>query len=217
MGLSYPVLSSWGGSPVPYQVAKQNNLKNVYSMCLGDNGGSITFGYNAPASTKWTPVTKKQWFVITVNDFTVDGKALGYSARDYADAIVDSGTTLLIMPDAPYNTLVSRVKAMCSSVNLPGVCNVQSGKSIFDGYCYRMTDAQIKSFPVLAALVPGWGQLTINPHNYIISAGQQSAYCWGIASGGSGMTILGDVATIGTNTIYDIDQNRIGMASNSTC
>lgn len=180
----------------------------------------MTFGYTAPSSTKWTPVTKKEWFVITVNDFTVDGTPLGYSSRDYADSIVDSGTTLLILPNSPYNTLVSRIKAMCSSTDLPGVCNTASGKSIFDGYCYSMTDIQIKRFPVIAAQIPGWGSLSINPHDYLIpgTQGFGVAYCWGIAAGGGGMgTILGDVAVQNQNIIYDMGQNRIGLASNSTC
>ena len=217
--MSYAALSSWGGVPPFLRMVEQHNIPAVYSMCLTGNGGSLTFGYNAPASTKWTPVTKKQWFVITLNDFTVNGQPLGYKAHDYADAIVDSGTTLMILPNAPYNTLVQRVKSMCSTVDLPGVCNTQSGQSIFDGYCYSMTEVQIKRFPVIAAQIPGWGSLTINPHDYLIpgSSTMGSSYCWGIAAGGPTMTILGDVAVQNQNIIYDMNLNRIGLASNSTC
>jgi hypothetical protein len=38
---------------------------------------------------------------------------------------------------------------MCSSVFLPGVCNVPDGHSLFDGECFNMTVDDIKKFPVM--------------------------------------------------------------------
>jgi hypothetical protein len=213
-GLSYSALSSWGGVPPFEKIVQQHNIPNVYSMCLNGGGGSLNMGYVAPSSTKWTPVTKREWFVISVHDFQVNGRALGYSAPEYADAIVDSGTTLLLLPQNPYNTLVQRIVAMCSTVKLPGVCDAVPGHSIFDGYCYPMTTAQIKSFPVIEAIIPGWGNLPINPDSYLIS--NQGTFCWGIGNAGQG-TILGDVAVQNQNIIYDMGNNRIGWAPGSTC
>jgi hypothetical protein len=214
-GLSYGALSSWGGVPPFERIVQQQGIPNVYSMCLTPSGGKLNLGYTAPSSTLWTPVIKKEWFVITVHDFSVNGQPLGYSAPHYADAIVDSGTTLLLLPNAPYNTLVSRVHAMCNQgVDLPGVCGAVAGHSIFDGYCYPMTAQQIKNFPIITASIPGWNTLTINPHDYLIT--NQGTYCWGIGNAGQG-TILGDVAVQNQNIIYDMGNNRIGLAPGSTC
>lgn len=214
-GLSYGALSSWNGVPPFERIVEQHGIPNVYSMCLTANGGKLNLGYTAPSNTSWTPVTKREWFVITLTDFQVNGRALGYSPRDYADAIVDSGTTLLLLPNAPYNSLVGVVKAMCShGLDLPGVCTAAPGKSIFDGYCYPMSSSQIKNFPVITALIPGWGRLPINPSDYLIP--NQGTFCWGIGNAGTG-TILGDVAVQNQNIIYDMGNNRIGLAPGSTC
>jgi hypothetical protein len=215
-GLSYGALSSWSGTPPFEKIVQQHHIPNVYSMCLTPNGGKLNLGYTAPSSTLWTPVIKREWFVITVNDFAVDGVPLGYHSGTYADAIVDSGTTLLILPQTPYNAIVRKVKDLCNKVNLPGVCNAAPGQSIFDGYCYQMTTTQRKAFPVLSALIPGWGSLHINPSDYLLANG--NTWCWGIGAGSDGSgTILGDVAVQNQNIIYDMGNNRIGLAPGSTC
>ena len=68
-------------------------------------------------------------------------KSLGVSKFDLNEngVIVDSGTTLLIVSEKVNKALIALFNSMCSSTNLVGVCNVTTGKSLFDGYCYSMT------------------------------------------------------------------------------
>lgn len=216
-GLGYSAISSWRGMPPFERITTQHGLPSVYSLCLSDKGGQLTVGYHAPASIQWTPVTKRQWFVIAMNDITVDGHALGFHASDFANAIVDSGTTLMYLPSKPYRTLISALENMCSHTKLAGVCDVRAGHTIFDGFCYSMTDDEVDDFPTLGLKIQGVNNVEVLPTAYLVS--YQGAYCWGINDGGSGgvPTILGDVAVQNMNVVYDMQNHRVGFGAESTC
>lgn len=64
--------------------------------------------------------------------------------------IVDSGTTLIIVPYWIMDPIKKIFTGLCSSNPLVGICNVQTGKSLFDGECYSMTAKQVASFPSMS-------------------------------------------------------------------
>lgn len=175
----------------------------------------MTLGSSIPSGIQWTPVTKKLWFVVTMNDFKVGTSSLGYGSSAYADAIVDSGTTLFLMPNSPFNTMKQKFQGICSVTNLVGVCGVAPGKSLFDGECYKMTPAQINAFPSVSVSLAGVSPLTLQPSDYLLD--QQGYKCLGIQNSGGSGTILGDVFMQKFNVFFDMGQNRVGFAPLSTC
>ncbi len=57
--------------------------------------------------------------------------------------IADTGTTLLIVSKKVMAGIQSNFATICKTTDLVGVCNATTGKTLFDGYCYPMTDAQV--------------------------------------------------------------------------
>jgi len=84
-----------------------------------------------------------------------------------AGVIVDSGTTLMITPLKVTNALKQRFSSMCAQTNLVGICNATAGKSLWEGYCFPMTDAQIAQFPNVSVTLKGTSALVIPPQAYI--------------------------------------------------
>ena len=63
----------------------------------------------------YTPIIQRAWYVVQVTNMLLGGQSLGLSAATFANnanngpanAIVDSGTTLMIVPPAAYNALLT--------------------------------------------------------------------------------------------------------------
>ena len=208
-------------------MVQQHFLPDGYSLCFTDNGGSLTLGVTPPLGVKWSLLHQvKDNFVVTIKGFNVNGHPLDYNVTDFNHALIDSSTTRLLLPKTPYNALIDRIKSMCATTHLVGVCNAPAGQSIFDGLCFPMTDGEVKKFPVITPLVSGWDDtLAINPHDYLIpgSSTPGSPYCWGVGSGNDdiavqkAMPILGLVALQNHNFVYWMSRHIVGIAPSSTC
>jgi len=217
-GLAYGTLSSWAGTP-PFEVLVNDlKLNNSFAMCLGESGGELELGvdYSKDPAFQWTKITDELWYVVKMSDIKVDKKSLQFTnSSAFQYTIVDSGTTLLIVPEIVFTNLQLAFLDKCTLKHLPGVCGVLSGLGLFDGYCFAMTEHQRNSFPSLTFELDGVS-LTIYPEDYL--APQQEYWCLGIASGGpNGFTILGDVVMQRFKTVFDIKNSKIGFGDISLC
>ncbi len=105
---------------------------------------------------------------------------------------------------------------LCSSVNLHGICDVSSSQTLFDGFCYDFTSAQVAQFPNITISVTGLN-LVMNPTNYILlnygvnfKPGQS---CLGIDNTGpQGLQIVGDTLLENYYTVFDQTNQQIGWA-----
>ena len=70
-----------------------------------------------------------------INDIKVGNQSIGYSWYwlNWNGVIVDSGTTLLIMPSDIFGAIQKQFVALCSKIKLPGVCSVPKSSDIFQG------------------------------------------------------------------------------------
>lgn len=109
------------------------------------SNGSITVGgiddrlYTG--SIAYTPNTGGgQFYQMGAQGITVGGASV---VLDEPNVIIDSGTNILLLPSESYTSLKQVFLALCSSVNLHGVCDVPSGSTIFDNVCYPFTPAQV--------------------------------------------------------------------------
>jgi len=217
-GLSWPTTSSWGGVSPMFDYMSQNNLYMGFSMCLknSSHGSSIQLGVDASSlhSVAWTPLFSDVYYAFDAEDILVNGKSLGVPARkingEYG-ALVDSGTTLIILTDDVFSVFQSSVESLCSQYNLPGVCNAAPGQSLFDGYCYPMSKSDIANFPKFAVKAKGISTpLEIGPETYMVS--NQGTECLGIAPGGGlGVTILGDTFMRNFAVLFDIEKKQVGF------
>jgi len=220
-GLSYPDLA-FSSVPVFDNLVSQAGISNAFSMCLIDGAGTMTMGvdYSTNGNFSWTPIIKQEWYNVNITGMKVGGTALAGNSATYNNgtSIVDSGTTLLLVPSIVYNNIKSALQARCPG--LVGICGVAAGQTIFDGYCYTMTSAQLNTYPNVSVVLNGiTAPLNITPQHYMrgIVSGGYTYYCYGIGLGGSFGTILGDVFMGGFHVAFDRIHSKIGFAPTSTC
>jgi len=231
-GLAYPSTSSWNSASPIIDWLQQNNLYKSFGMCLSHDGGSLSLGINEHknSNVQWTPTVMNNgqllYYPVNLVDLKVNGKSLGMNSSSLNGnygALVDSGTTLTILPSAVFAQLRAVFESMCSSYNLPGVCNAQTNQSIFDGNCVPMTEQDRSAFPTISYGVDKIGDLTVSNVQYLISQNSTSqdvlTWCLGIQASPDTeiVTILGDTFMRGFYVIFDQETESVGFAPQSSC
>lgn len=198
MGLGYPQLSAAGLTPLTDALQAQQAVPPVVSLCLASDGGSLSFGVppvlvDPSSSFAYTPVVQQGYYTVAFQALRVGGSVVAAApALLPPTAVVDSGTTLLLVPQAGFDALTTHFQRNYCS--LPGVCGPQT---LFNGYCVRMDDRAVTSFPALTVELDATVTLTIAPRTYLIAEVlDPSLRCLGLgvspqAVGGS--VVLGDV------------------------
>jgi hypothetical protein len=72
------------------------------------------------------------------------------------------------------------------SVSIPGVCSVQNDESLFTGYCFTMTSAEIANFPDIIFTLDTAGNVSLPSSTYLLpQEGSDSTiyYCLVVFSG----------------------------------
>jgi len=225
-GLAWYTISDWNGTSAFQNVVNQLGLADRFSMCLVPDVPVMQLG--GPTSddgVQYTPVTQMTYYVVTMDTLSINGKALNVPNSIWNSGqpgcIVDSGTTLMLIPTAAYTKLFAAFQALCSTTNLPGVCGVAINKSIFGNggasVCAKMTQAQIKSFPEVAVTLDQTQPLAITGSQYLVEI-QPGCWSMGIAaSGNNGPTILGDVFMQGFMVVFDRTNMQVGFGDLSLC
>jgi len=203
-------------------IVATTGIKNMFSMCLQDNNAFMTFGVDFGSDPRFifTPITQQLYYSIFISDMKLLGISLGLSSSDYnTPAVVDSGTTLLYLPTTVYNTLITKFKTM----NLPGVAG-EGSMTIFDGYCYVLTQSQVNSYPNLSIIITDMNHnpqsLDVIPSTYLYTmvSNGHTYWCSGfLDSGNDGVLILGDVFMANFHVVFDRENDRVGFSSPSTC
>jgi len=219
-GLAYQDLSDWEGTPAFDQIVDQTGIYNSFSMCLENLAGVTTdagymdlgVDYSTDDSFAWTPVVEQLYYSVTVEDFGIDGVSLGYGSTTLSSpmAIVDSGTTLLLIPTSVYNAFVAQLQTGCT---LQGACGTDN---IFDGNCVSMTTTQLDAYPsVYITLADIVTPFVLESTDYLIP--YQGFYCMGIGDSNGDGTLLGDVFMQPWHVVFDRQQAAVGFGDISTC
>uniref|UniRef100_A0A8D1HS40 Beta-secretase 2 n=2 Tax=Sus scrofa TaxID=9823 RepID=A0A8D1HS40_PIG len=127
LGLAYATLAKPSSSLETFfdSLVAQAKIPNVFSMQMcgaglpvagtGTNGGSLVLGGIEPTLYKgdiwYTPIKEEWYYQIEILKLEIGGQSLNLDCREYnADkAIVDSGTTLLRLPQKVFNAVVEAV------------------------------------------------------------------------------------------------------------
>eukprot|EP00009_Paramoeba_aestuarina_P001226 CAMPEP_0201507170 /NCGR_PEP_ID=MMETSP0161_2-20130828/916_1 /ASSEMBLY_ACC=CAM_ASM_000251 /TAXON_ID=180227 /ORGANISM="Neoparamoeba aestuarina, Strain SoJaBio B1-5/56/2" /LENGTH=375 /DNA_ID=CAMNT_0047901463 /DNA_START=310 /DNA_END=1434 /DNA_ORIENTATION=- len=204
IGFAFSALSEIeAATPVDNLYSSGQISKNLFSICITENGGVVSFGsdgsyYNG--SIQYTPIVSDHghnyWYEVTIEDMLVNGESLGVSSSTYnrGGAIVDSGTTDFCIPDAAYQSLYDNLHDNCNHVNLVGVCGVSYSKSIFNGYCYKMTQAEVQAYPSIEIKMDNNVKIFV-PSQYWVTSDycRSGEYALALESLGFGEgTIMGD-------------------------
>ncbi|XP_065732260.1 beta-secretase 2 isoform X2 [Phocoena phocoena] len=127
LGLAYASLAKPSSSLETFfdSLVAQAKIPNVFSMQMcgaglpvagsGTNGGSLVLGGIEPTLYKgdiwYTPIKEEWYYQIEILKLEIGGQSLNLDCREYnADkAIVDSGTTLLRLPQKVFDAVVEAV------------------------------------------------------------------------------------------------------------
>ena len=158
-------------------------VSNIFSMCMGDYGGILVLGDINPAlhdgDIVYSPLTAENYYVVDMFDLKVDNKTVftkNEPATNSDKAIIDSGTTLLLLSPKYFSVL--QAFFMSNYASLPGVTGSQS---IFNGAC--LVNPPSSAWPPIDIYLAGV-MLSLPPELYFLSIPQgdgRTMYCFGIA------------------------------------
>ncbi|EHB10829.1 Gastricsin [Heterocephalus glaber] len=207
MGLGYPGLAAGGATTALQGLIREGALSQpLFSVYLGSqqgssDGGALILGgvdeslYNGQIS--WTPVTQELYWQIGIEDVQLDNQALGWCSQG-CQGIVDTGTSLLTLPQQYLTTLIQAI----------GAQENEFGEYVVD--CNS-----IQSLPTLTVILSGV-KFPLLPSAYIL---QEDQYCMvGLSAtylyseSSQPLWILGDVFLRSYYSVFDLGNNRVGFA-----
>ncbi|XP_036151435.1 pepsin F-like [Myotis myotis] len=202
LGLAYPTLALNDTTPVFDSLWKQGLLpENLFAFYLSSNkrnGSVVMFGgvdhsyYRG--ELQWVPVSKQGFWQVAVDSISMNGTVVACPCG--CQAIVDTGTSLLIGPLDPVLNILKNINAH----------NTSTGE-------YVVSCDDVQSLPDIV--------FTINNVTYPVPASayirrEQTDICFSNLdkdnSGSSRPWVLGDVFLRLYFTVFDRANNRIGLA-----
>ena len=210
--------------PFMDELAKTNINKDAFAVQMCEAGGALWVGGYNPATTQGFPQftalsTPGLDYGVTLADIQVNGVSVGVASNLYGPAVVDTGTTELILPEGAYNTLSQMINADPNFTALFGTDFFSTGACA--ALDTPLTDAQLDAMlPQMSFLFPnvnGSGDFTVSmrpSHSYLINLPSKTSgtryYCPGLGYGTP--TILGIVALASNVTVFDRKGAQIGFA-----
>ncbi|NP_001083216.1 beta-secretase 2 S homeolog precursor [Xenopus laevis] len=236
LGLAYSTLSKPSSSVEPFfdSLVQQRNIPDIFSMQMcgagqptpgnGINAGSLVLGGIEPSLYKgdiwYTPITEEWYYQVEVLKFEVGGQNLNLDCTVYNSdkAIVDSGTTLLRLPDKVFNAMVDAIvqTSLIQNFNAEFWAGLQLA-------CWDKTQQPWNYFPDISIYLRDTNtsqsfRLTLKPQLYIQSVLtlQESLNCFrfGISHSASAL-VIGATVMEGFYVIFDRTEKRVGFAVSS--
>lgn len=237
LGLAYRTLAKPSSTVETFfdSLVEQEKIPDIFSMQMcgaglpttgtGPNGGSLVMGGIEPSlytgDIWYTPITEEWYYQVEILKFEVGGLNLNLDCTEYnADkAIVDSGTTLLRLPDKVFNAVVDGIIQTSLIENFNN--EFWTGSQLA---CWEKTEEPWAYFPDLSIYLRDVNatmsfRLTIKPQLYIQSVvtfrEDLNCYRFGISSSSNAL-VIGATVMEGFYVIFDREEKRVGFAV-STC
>ncbi|KAI8840526.1 aspartic peptidase domain-containing protein [Chytridium lagenaria] len=175
--------------------------------------------YSEP-NLAWAKVTQKVHHTVSVTKVSIDGKEIT-NERFQADAVVDSCTTLLLMPTFIVNALVNAVNAS-NVLQDAGVSEYAGRRFLTDLYSlsmskYTLNFTRLPSFSLHLPSTAGIIQLTLQGSDYIQSDGQGRYYFPIQPSRSDRSMTLGSAFFDVFYVVLDREKGRVGFGPGCDC
>ena len=134
-------------------------------------------------------------------DSTTEGRLshiAGADLNDLGGVLVDSGTTLVYLPEAAADRVAAAVRSVAGA-------DVVTEDFFQMGDCVSAED--LEAFPTVTLELSGY-DLELTPTQYLLDFG--GCYYWGVAS--SDVGIIGNIALKDRTVVFDREANRVGFA-----
>ncbi|XP_042737922.1 pepsin A [Lagopus leucura] len=199
LGLAFPSISSSGATPVFDNMMSQDlvsqDLFSVYLSKDGESGSFVLFGGIDPNYTSkgiyWVPLSAETYWQITMDRVTIGEK---YAACHLTcQAIVDTGTSLLVMPEDAYNRVISDLGISSDDeISCDDISKLPDITFHINGYAFNL--------PASAYVLNEDGACSLGIEN--MGTPTESGEQW----------ILGDVFIRKYYVIFDRSNNRLGFS-----
>eukprot|EP00795_Rhopilema_esculentum_P014452 gene14452-5514_t len=207
LGLAYRTLSADNVKPLYDQLVADKKVPNVFSMALCNGNGRLWLDEPEPESylkpVHWTRVIHQAWYTVRMTGIDVAGHSLGLSPYSYPPAIVDSGTTDILLEPEIYIAVIAMLKKHGPPVDI----------RFWNNYCVETDPFK---WPYLTIYLKdtngGSFALTILGKHYVRK--QDQFYCLSIGAKQFG-AVLGEVVMEGNVVIFDRGNHRVGFASSN--
>jgi len=220
IGMAYATMAPppFNVSTVFDSVAAHAGLPNVFSLqCCGYDGGHAEHGtlvlggvdatlYEGPLV--YTPIKHRSLYCVNMVQPYDGGEGL-HGLCDDGNAIVDSGTSSLILTDAVYEELMAPVAASI-------------GVAVDTLGTFHLLPGVMTRLPSLTIELEGGVLLTIPPDKYyqpvtVFIDGVADEHCYSLWVQRGPKNILGQVLLEEYYTVFDKDNDRVGFALNRGC
>ncbi|KAJ8370257.1 hypothetical protein SKAU_G00102850 [Synaphobranchus kaupii] len=204
LGLAFPSISSSQATPVFDNMMNQGLVtQDLFSVYLSSNeqaGSEVVFGGMDPnhytGNINWIPLSSKTYWQISMDSVTINGNTVACSQG--CQAIVDTGTSLIVGPTSDINSIHNYIGA---TTNQYGDSTVQC--------------SNIGSMPEVTFHINGY-PFTLPASAYITQRLRNSWSSYGCRTGFGGSSqqpwILGHVFIRQYYAIFDRGNNYIGLA-----
>ncbi|XP_036434265.1 pepsin-3-like [Colossoma macropomum] len=198
LGLAYESISSDDATPVFNNMVSQGLVsEDVFSVYLSsdeEEGSVVIFGEIDSSyytgDIYWIPLSSETYYQITMDSVIINGKTVACSGG--CQAIIDTGTSVIVGPNSDINSINSVV----------GATTDEYGDAI-------VSCSSIKSMPSVT--------FTLNDYTFTIPASsyvsESSDTCiTGFSGSYDSLWILGDVFIRNYYTIFNRKDNSVGLA-----
>ncbi|KAH7886974.1 aspartic peptidase domain-containing protein [Phlebopus sp. FC_14] len=212
LGMGFPAISLYNAQPVFQTLVSSGAVKEaVFSFALSSDpgrselliGGTDTSLYQE-STMVYIPVKVEAYWQIALDGLTRPGMngtsdVVLVNKTSYAEAIIDTGTTLIVTSDSNAEQFYANVTGATPNSDIGG--------GVWNVPC----DAIDSLVPTLTF---GGHAFTLSPSTFNLGpASNGSTDCVaGLAGGGSDFWIVGDVFLQNVYTVFDVGNSRIGFA-----
>jgi Eukaryotic aspartyl protease len=227
LGFGGDGIASPGTDAYVEQRAKANVSENfAVQLCADD--GTLWFGgadkTHEGSAEEYSPLVSitgsPSYYAVNIGDAGIGSASIGLSG----DAVVDTGTSIMIMPSGEVSSLIS---AVSSSPNYSAVFGTQmlvDDEQNIDCLTSSMSPDQVDSMlPPFTLTLPDADSTTGGSFTLSLPATQSylmvidGGYCFGVASVDGLPTILGDAFLHGVISIFDVETSQMGFAPQMGC
>jgi hypothetical protein len=220
------------GSTLPSplkMILEEQHLPNIIAIYTGSTikkvAGVLTLGGVDPhayvGAIRYTPMVRRgceAWmYCAEVRSLVVNGRTVVPDPRDFGVTLIDSGTTLTLLP----RHVMRQIREFFQRhyCHLPLVCKPK-GATIFDGKCIKAPVLPV-GFPVMEWSWDGDVTLKVPPEAYFIketsNKGKATKFCFGLEGvesvPGNPDSTLGDTFMAAAYVVFDRENKRIGFAT----
>jgi hypothetical protein len=230
VGLGPSALARTGTDAFVTKLKQVGAAANVMAFEFCAQGGQLMMGAVDPVGAAlsgpavYTPMTASQYYSVALDDLQVGGVSLGFSATDFGVVAVDTGTSVLALPEPIFSALTSKIEG------LPAFAAAFDGQTQWLGTttCVQssFTASELDAMlPELTLAFPGANAaaaaVTLKATASYLPATPSNGttfYCSGVAQNpATSGTILGTSIMRAQMAIFDLDASTIGFAPQTFC